>query len=91
MTIRMMRAQGGGFAALLLMLLLWAFALPLHAAERPAGSSAADQAERQVERPLNNAPVWRAVRSGEAHTTNVRGPEAGFMPFSSGSRPMRGR
>ena len=35
MTIRMMRAQGGGFAALLLMLLLWAFALPLHAAEQP--------------------------------------------------------
>ncbi|HRJ23301.1 MAG TPA: formate dehydrogenase subunit gamma [Thauera sp.] len=85
MTIRMMRAQGGGFAALLLMLLLWAFALPLHAAERPAGSSAADQAERQVERPLNNAPVWRAVRSGEVHTTNVRGPEAGVLIQSEGN------
>lgn len=86
MTIRMMRARGGGWlVALLLMLLLWAGALPLQAAERPPGSSAADQAERQQARPLNNAPVWRAVRSGEEHTTNVRGPEAGVLIQSEGN------
>ncbi|HRP23766.1 MAG TPA: formate dehydrogenase subunit gamma [Thauera sp.] len=86
MRIRMMRAQGGGWlVALLLMVLLWAFALPLQAAERPPGSAAADQAERQLERPLNNAPVWRAVRSGEEHTTNVRGPEAGVLIQSEGN------
>jgi formate dehydrogenase subunit gamma len=81
----MRRQAGGAFAVLLLMLTLWAFALPLQAAERPAGSSAADQAERQLERPLNNAPVWRAVRSGEEHFTTARGPEAGVLIQSEGN------
>ncbi len=81
-----MRGQRGGWlAVLLLALMLWATALPLHAAEPPPGSSAADQAERQVERPLNNAPVWRAVRSGEEHFTTVRGPEAGVLIQSEGN------
>ena len=73
MTTPSMRVRHGGWlAVLLLALMLWATALPLHAAEPPPGSSAADQAQRQVERPLNNAPVWRAVRSGEEHFTTVR-------------------
>ncbi|HRM69482.1 MAG TPA: formate dehydrogenase subunit gamma [Thauera phenylacetica] len=86
MTTHAMRGQRGGWlAVLLLALMLWATALPLHAAEPQHGSSAADQAERQVERPLNNAPVWRAVRSGEEHFTTVRGPEAGVLIQSEGN------
>ncbi|MFU2486629.1 formate dehydrogenase subunit gamma [Thauera sp. WH-1] len=77
--------QMGPFALLLLALTLWLLALPLQAAERPPGSSAQDQVERQQERPLNNAPVWRAVRSGEEHTTNVRSPEAGVLIQSEGN------
>ena len=80
-----MRSQGGGVFAVLLLVLLWAAALPLQAAEPPPGSSAAEQAERQVERPLNNAPVWRAVRSGEAHLTTVRGPETAVLIQSEGN------
>ena len=86
MTTHAMRGQRGGWlAVLLLALMLWATALPLHAAEPQHGSTAADQAERQVERPLNNAPVWRAVRSGEEHFTTVRGPEAGVLIQSEGN------
>ena len=86
MTTPSMRGRHGGWlAVLLLALMLWAVALPLQAAEPPPGSSAADQAQRQVERPLNNAPVWRAVRSGEEHFTTVRGPEAGVLIQSEGN------
>ena len=53
MTTQAMRVRHGGWlAVLLLALMLWAAALPLQAAEPPPGSSAADQAERQVERCL---------------------------------------
>ena len=84
MTTPSMRVRHGGwFAVLLLALMLWATAL-LHAAELPPGSSAADQAQRQVERPLNNAPVWRGA-SGEEHFTTVRGPEAGVLIQSEGN------
>ncbi len=83
-----MQRPGGGLVALLLAVLtLFAAALPLQAAEHELqrGRSAADQAARQEERPLNNAPVWRAVRSGEAHFTTVRGPEAGVLIQSEGN------
>ena len=86
MTTHAMRGQRGGWlAVLLLALMLWMTALPLHAAEPQHGSTAADQAERQVERPLNNAPVWRAVRSGEEHFTLSRSPEAGVLIQSEGN------
>ncbi|HWQ39724.1 MAG TPA: formate dehydrogenase subunit gamma [Burkholderiales bacterium] len=45
---------------------------------------AQDQAKRQVEQPLNNAPAWREVRSGAAHTTQVRGRESGVLIQASG-------
>lgn len=83
-----MQGPGGGLlAALLFVLALVAAAPPLQAAEHEPqqGRSAADQAARQAERPLNNAPVWRAVRSGEAHFTLARGPEAGVLIQSEGN------
>ncbi|MGH8629235.1 MAG: formate dehydrogenase subunit gamma, partial [Burkholderiales bacterium] len=49
-----------------------------------AADPAAEQAKRQAEQPLNNAPVWREVRSGESHTTQVRGRETGVLIQSGG-------
>lgn len=57
---------------------------PVHAAGEPAGSTAAEQVAQQQKQPLNNAPVWREVRSGEAHVTNVRGPETGVLIQTEG-------
>ncbi len=42
------------------------------------------QAQRQQVQPLNNAPVWRDVRSGDAGYTTVRGVETGVLVQSSG-------
>jgi formate dehydrogenase subunit gamma len=55
-------------------------------AQQPAGgeSSAAQQAQRQQTQPLNNAPVWREVRSGEPGYTTVQGREAGVLVQSRG-------
>ena len=53
-------------------------------AAQAADSAAAEQAARQLEQPFNNAPVWREVRSGEAHTTVMRGAEAGVLVNSGG-------
>ncbi|QDF98862.1 formate dehydrogenase subunit gamma [Azoarcus sp. DD4] len=71
---------------LLLALLCWVAALvvafsPAHAAE----GAAAEQVAQQQAQPLNNAPVWREVRSGEAHFTVARGPEAGVLIQSEGN------
>lgn len=49
-----------------------------------AGSDSAAQVKRQQEQPLNNAPVWRAVREGEAGVTQVRGRETGVLIQSGG-------
>jgi formate dehydrogenase subunit gamma len=49
-----------------------------------AADPAEEQATRQVQQPLNNAPVWREVRSGESHTTQVRGRETGVLIQASG-------
>lgn len=60
---------------------------PAHAAEpgaRHGETGAAAQQARQQAQPFNNAPVWRDVRSGEAHFTTVRGPEAGVLIQSEG-------
>ena len=54
---------------------------------RPAESGAAQndtQAQRQQKQPLNNAPTWRHVRSGDAHTTQVRGRETGVLIQAGG-------
>jgi len=57
---------------------------PAHAAGEPDAGPARQQAERQQSQPLNNAPVWREVRSGEAHFTTVRGPETAVLIQSEG-------
>lgn len=57
----------------LLMGLGWFAASPSWAADDLASA----QARRQVEQPLNNAPVWKEVRSGQANYTSVRGVDTG--------------
>ncbi len=47
-------------------------------------SPAAQQAQRQQTQPLNNAPLWREVRSGDPGYTTARGPEAGVLVQSRG-------
>ena len=42
------------------------------------------QAERQVNQPLNNAPVWRAVNSTESHVTTLPAREGGVLIQSAG-------
>ena len=42
------------------------------------------QAQRQQKQPLNNAPTWRDVRSGESNTTQVRGRETGVLIQAGG-------
>ena len=49
-----------------------------------AGPAAAEQAQRQQSQPLNNAPVWREVRSGEQHVTNIKGVDTGVLIQSGG-------
>jgi formate dehydrogenase subunit gamma len=51
-----------------------------------AQSGAKEQAERQQSQPLNNAPVWRDVRSGDNpyQTTQVRGVETSILVQSEG-------
>jgi len=57
---------------------LVALALPA-AAQRPEADPAAQQVERQATQPLNNAPVWREVRSGVPAETTVRGRETNVL------------
>ena len=61
------------------------FALSLLAAG-PAASQGqvAEQQQRQVTQPGNNAPVWRDVRSGEEHYTSLPGREMGVLVQSAG-------
>jgi formate dehydrogenase subunit gamma len=46
--------------------------------------AANEEARRQRSQPLNNAPVWREVRSGEAHYTSIPGREVGVLIQSGG-------
>lgn len=52
----------------------------------PSAVQAAEdnQVQRQQVQPLNNAPVWREVRSGDAHSTQVQGIETGVLIQSAG-------
>jgi formate dehydrogenase subunit gamma len=56
-------------------------ATPVMAADAAAAS---EQALRAQSQPLNNAPLWREVRSGDAHYTTVKGVDAGVLIQSSG-------
>ncbi|MGQ0752090.1 MAG: formate dehydrogenase subunit gamma [Betaproteobacteria bacterium] len=67
--------------------LLAAFAFALPTPSMAADSSAKEQAQRQAVQPLNNAPVWRDVRSGEINpyqTTQVRGTETNVLIQTEG-------
>lgn len=64
-------------------------AAPALAQQSPAPSqaeesAAAQQAQRQQTQPLNNAPLWREVRSGEPGYTTSLSPEAGVLVQSRG-------
>ena len=54
----------------------------------PSADDAAAQAERQRTQPLNNAPVWREVTSGNAHYTSLPGREMGVL-IQRGGEPWR--
>src|SRR5687767_4594011 len=75
---------------LLLAFCLAVLAVPTASA---ADSGAREQAQRQQSQPLNNAPVWRDVRSGETpegvaarpnQTTQVRGIETDVLVQTGG-------
>jgi formate dehydrogenase subunit gamma len=53
-------------------------------APTPENTSPAAAAQRQQSQPLNNAPVWRDVRSGAPQTTQVRGRETNVLIQSQG-------
>jgi len=42
------------------------------------------QAQRQLDQPYNNAPMWRDVRSGQENHTSVKGVETGVLVQSGG-------
>jgi len=48
-------------------------------APTPENASPAAAAQRQVDQPLNNAPVWREVRTGAPQTTTVVGRETNVL------------
>ena len=67
---------------------LW-FAAGIATAQSPAvnpqeADYARAQQQRQIAQPLNNAPVWKEVRSGLPQTTTVQGPETNVLIQSSG-------
>jgi formate dehydrogenase subunit gamma len=48
-------------------------------APTPQNESPAAEAQRQLTQPLNNAPVWREIRSGAPQTTTVVGRETNVL------------
>ncbi len=63
-----------------------ALALPLAApAQNPTSDpEAAKQVQQQQLQPLNNAPVWKEVRSGEPQYTSTKGRESGVLIQTAG-------
>ena len=63
-----------------LVVLAFAFALPVGAQQTPAQKDLAkDQQQRTVNQPGNNSEVWREVRSGQPNYTSVQGRETGVL------------
>ncbi|MEO7158342.1 MAG: formate dehydrogenase subunit gamma [Vicinamibacterales bacterium] len=65
------------------------FAAGIASAQSPAvnpkeADYSQEQQQRQRTQPLNNAPVWKEVRSGLPQTTTVHGPETNVLVQSSG-------
>lgn len=73
------------FSKLGALALALALAAPLSVvAQTAADKEAQAQAERQRTQPLNNAPMWGQVRSGEPGYTTVKGREAGVLVQTAG-------
>ncbi len=77
MTTTILRAAGALAAGI-------CFAAGVALAQSPAVSQkeaaqAAAEQQRQIAQPLNNAPVWKEIRSGEPQITTVRGRETNVL------------
>lgn len=49
-----------------------------------AAANKGTEAQRELEQPYNNAPIWRKVRSGQENYTNIKGVETGVLVQSAG-------
>ena len=87
------RAASLAFVALLAVATSVAYAQPQQSTPAPnaQNSGPAAEAQRQQVQPLNNAPVWREVRSGTPATTTVTGRETNVLIQPQGEtwRAMR--
>ena len=81
-----------GLALAALTLLTAGAVLAQSPAVNPKEAQAANQeSQRQREQPLNNAPVWKEVRSGAPQVTTVTGREANVLIQSQGQTWRAGR
>ena len=76
---RVMRAAGTTLFAFCFAWFGFAGAQSATPAPTPENTSPSAEAQRQVTQPLNNAPVWREVRSGAPQTTTVVGRETNVL------------
>ena len=60
-------------------MITWRLSAAEAGAQHEERDLASQQAARQVRQPLNNAPVWREVRSGVPAVTAVRGRETNVL------------
>jgi formate dehydrogenase subunit gamma len=79
-----LRAALHGAAAMWILAAGIAYAQIPTPAPTPENSSAAADAAREATQPLNNAPVWREVRSGAPQVTTVLGRETNVLMQSRG-------
>jgi formate dehydrogenase subunit gamma len=77
----MMRSNACGWLIGVIAVWLVAALPPLALA---ADSPVQQQQQRQLTQPLNNAPVWREVRSGKSFSTTAKGVDTGVLINSSG-------
>lgn len=69
----------GALAGLALTLSVGAMAYEQPFIPNPPKAPNEAQVQREENQPLNNAPVWRDVRSGDVHITQVRGVDTGVL------------
>jgi formate dehydrogenase subunit gamma len=71
------------FSRILCILVVATWLVPSSVAQQnapaPGPSSPQSEAQREQTQPLNNAPVWRDVRSGEPQYTSIPGRETGVL------------
>jgi len=74
----------GALAGLALTLSVGALAYEQPFVPNPPKAPNEAQVQRQDNQPLNNAPVWKDVRSGDVHITQVKGVDTGVLIQSGG-------